>query len=98
MAWYRTTTDEASGGGVGFGFVLLVVFVIVVLIAIATGVVCLRRTGDTTEIIIDERRIEATTEKAVEHGKSVLRETGEKLQDLGEPDSAVENSAREPGD
>ena len=84
MAWYRTRTDEAGASGVGFGFVLLVVFVIVVVVAIATGVIYFRRTGDTTEIIIDERRIEATTEKAVEQGKSVLRETGEKLQDLGE--------------
>jgi Tfp pilus assembly protein PilX len=96
MAWYRTRTDEAGTGGVGIGFMLLVVFVILVVIAIATGVVYFRRTGDTTEIVIDEQRIEATTEKAVEQGKSVLRETGEKLQDLGERNKSEDNHTSGP--
>jgi hypothetical protein len=87
MAWYRSTTEESSvrrGGGFAFG--LLVALVLLVAVAVATGVVYFRRTDNTTEIIIDQQRIEAGAEKAVEQGKSVLRETGERLQDIGEKD------------
>lgn len=85
MAWYRSTVEgtEVRRGG-GFVFGLLLVVVILLVVAIATGIIYFRRTDSTTEIIIDEQKVEAGAERAVEKGKSVLRETGKQLQDIGE--------------
>lgn len=85
MAWYRSPAEGTRRGG--GGLLLFAAIVIVLIVAIATGVVYFRRTDNTTEIIIDEGKIEAGADKAVDQGKSVLREAGKNLQELGEKDS-----------
>lgn len=87
MAWYRSTTEESGRGAGGAMLALLLVIVLVLIVAVATGVIYFRRTDSTTEIIIDQHKIESGADQAVEQGKTVLREAGKNLQELGEKDA-----------
>lgn len=87
MAWYRSTTEESGRGSGGVLLALFLVIVLVLIVAVATGVIYFRRTDSTTEIIIDQNKIESGADQAVEQGKTVLREAGKNLQELGEKET-----------